>query len=127
MHALLSLIGSLISVAHAQVLQNVGTANPGVASMWATVCSTVPFCSVGTGAPALLFLKISGFLLMMIGGVAVAALIYAGIKIILSRGQDEGMSEGKKIAMYALLGLVLAIIADALVLYVVQLVNVAAS
>ena len=88
---------------------------------------TVPFCSVGTGAPALLFLKISGFLLMMIGGVAVAALIYAGIKIILSRGQDEGMSEGKKIAMYALLGLVLAIIADALVLYVVQLVNVAAS
>ena len=127
MHTLLSFIGRFASVAHAQVLQNVGTANPGVSSMWKTICATMPFCSIGTGAPALLFLKITGFLLVMIGGVAAAALIYAGIRIIMSRGQDEGMSEGKKIATYALLGLVLAIIADAVVLYAVQLVNIAAA
>lgn len=126
MKLLLSLLG--IPAAYAgSVLTGVGSANTGVAAMWLEICSVMPFCAVGTNAPLLVGLKLSFAILMFIGGAAVAVLIYAGIRIIISRGNDEGLSEAKKIATYAVLGIALAILADAIVLYAIGLVNLAAS
>lgn len=120
------LIGFLIPSASAQVVSNIGNSNQGVKSMWQTVCATVPFCGVGRNAPALIYTKVTHVLLLFIGGVAVAVLIYAGIKLTISRGNDEGITDAKKIAMYAIGGLILAAIADAVVLYVIALTNAAA-
>ena len=127
MHLLSILFGFSIPGAYAQVLPTVGASNPGVRSMWATVCTVFPFCGVGVNAPVLVSLKIIGFLLTMIGGACVAVLVYAGIRITISRGNEEGLSEGKKVAMYALLGLALATVADAVVFYAIYLVNLAAT
>lgn len=124
--SLLHFLLGFIPTAYAQVLTSIGTASPGVSGMWEAVCSTVPFCGVGRNAPLVLGLKIINFLLMMIGGTAVAVIIYAGIKLIISRGNDEGLTEAKKIAGYAAAGLILATVADAVVNYAIYLVNIAA-
>ncbi len=126
MHFLHAIVGFLIPSAHAQIVSNIGNANPGVAGMWQSVCNTVPFCGVGRGAPKLIYLKVTNVLLLLIGGIAVAVLIYAGIKLTISRGNDEGLTDAKKIATYAAAGLILAVIADAVVLYVITLTNAAA-
>ena len=96
MKLLLTLIGIPTAYAGA-VLKGVGTANAGVATMWNEICSVMPFCDVGTNAPAFIALKLMGFILTFIGGAAVAVLIYAGIRIITSRGNEEGLTEAKKI------------------------------
>lgn len=123
------LLGLVIPSVHAggAVLDGVGAGNPGVAKMWDLICDVMPFCSLGTGAPAYFAGRVIGFLLEIIGGLAVAILIYAGIILIASQGNDEKLSEAKKIAMWALLGLVLAIIADAVLNYVISVINAAAS
>ena len=126
MKLLLALIG--IPVASAgSVLKGVGSANPGVVTMWNEICSVMPFCDIGTAAPVMIGLKLTFSILLFIGGAAVAVLIYAAIRIIISRGNEEGLTEAKKVAIYAGLGIVLAILADAIVLYAIGLVNMAAA
>ncbi len=120
------LSGLFIPAAYAMSIDNFGTANAGVSSMWADICSTVPFCDIGNTAPTVLGLKIVNFILQMIGGVAVAVLIYAGIKMIISHGNDEGLSDAKKISLYAGLGLIFAMIADAVVQYGINIIEAAA-
>jgi|GEM_PF-1380643 hypothetical protein len=125
MRVILSLF---VPTAHAVTIDTAGTAlGPGVATMWAMICSTLPFCSVGTGAPALLALKVTSLLLRLIGGVAVGVIIYAGIRLIIARGGEEGRTEAKKIVMYAVLGLILALVADALITYAILVITAAAS
>lgn len=126
MKLLLSIIGIPTAYA-ASVLTGVGSADPGVAAMWSEICSVMPFCTVGTSAPLLVTLKLTGVILLFIGAAAVAMFIYAGIRIIISRGNEEGLGEAKKIAMYAALGIALAILADAIVYYAIGLVNLAAT
>lgn len=116
----------LVPSAEAQVLKDIGDRGPGVEDMWDEICDILPFCEVGRAAPALLSLKISSFLLRMIGGVAVLVLIYAGIRLIASRGNEEDQTEAKKIVLYALLGVVLAIVADVAVNYALSLFAIAA-
>lgn len=124
-----ALLGFVIPSVHAggAVLKGIGGGNPGVNTMWDMICSALPFCTLGTGAPAYFAARVVGFLLEIIGGLAVAILIYAGIILIASRGSDEKFTEAKKIAMWALVGLVLAIIADGVLNYVISVINAAAS
>lgn len=112
----------LIPVASAQNLQNVGSANPGVAGMWARICSTLPFCGLGTGATDYFALRILDFLFSIIVVLAIGVLIYAGIRMIVSQGDESAMEEAKKIVIYALGGLVAALIAEALLTYIMSVV-----
>lgn len=118
MQLLSILIGTLIQSAHAVTLEQIGSAGPGVSQMWNTIIGTFPHTSAGNGALALIALRIISFVLSLIGGAATAVMIYAGIKMVMSRGQDEGLSEAKKIALYALLGVILALLADVIVFFV---------
>ncbi len=123
---LLSFIINLLTpVAHAVVLNNAGTWSPnggpnmGVISMWTTICSTLPFCNVGAAAPVFFLGKVIRFIFLAIGGVAVCVIIYAGLTLVTSQGNDEVWTEAKKIIAYALGGIVLAILGNAVVTYVI--------
>ena|SRR3990167_7626777 len=121
MYFLLSL---LIGTAHAVRLENAGTwtvdgsINAAVASMWVKICMTLPFCTVGANAPAFLAMKLIRFISSLILGVGVLVMIYAGIKVTLSEGSDESVTEAKKIGMWAASGIGLSILARVVVEYV---------
>lgn len=123
MALLLSLLHWLVPTVQAVTLENAGSwttfgrPNPGIQTMWMKICTILPFCSVGAAAPAFFALKIIQFVFYAIGVVAVGMLIYAGIKLIISQGSDEALTEAKKITSYALGGIVLAIIGQGFVLY----------
>lgn len=105
----LFLIG--VDVAHAQV-----GSGPGVDEMWSTICSTLPFCELGTGAPAYFSQKIVTFVFPLIVAAAVCVIIYAGIKMI--TGGEEGFTEAKTIIRYALVGIVLSIVTGSIFVFI---------
>ena len=124
MSILLTIIGSFIPVAHAVILENAGTwtangtPNPSVMMMWIKICTILPFCSVGPHAPLFFRDKIINFIFLAIGGVAVCMIIYGGIKLILSQGSEEALTEARKIILYAAVGLALALIGATVMAYI---------
>lgn len=127
MFILRSLVGSFIPTAHAGLRDGLGS-NPALTKMWDEICSVMPCHLSGPGGtlPVVLALRVADFITKVIGGAAALVLLYAAIKVILSQGKDEGISEGRKIAMYALLGVILAIISDSVILFVLSQVGRAA-
>lgn len=75
-------------------------------------------CS-GSSAFAVQFaLQVGNFFAMLIAGAAVLAIMYAGIKLMVAGGNDQGKEDAKKIIITALIGLVLAIGAEMLISFV---------
>lgn len=105
----LLLIG--FQIAHAQV-----GSGPGVDEMWSTICSTLPYCDLGTDAPREFSQKIVNFLFPLIIAAAVCVIIYAGIKMIM--GGEEGFTEAKTIIEYAAIGLVLATLTGTIFVFI---------
>lgn len=106
-----SLLSSFIETAHAQVGNG-----PGVDEMWETICSTLPYCNLGTEAPAFFSQRIVNFVFPLIVGAGVCVIIYAGIKMI--TGGEEGYGEAKTIIWYAAMGLVLAVLTGSVFVFV---------
>lgn len=126
MKNILTLIGLLPTRAAAANIEQLGSGSPGIDSMWAQIKALFPHTNVGAGGVQYLALKFIDLFLRVIGGIAVAVLIYGGIRMILSRGNDEGLTEAKKVVTYTLFGLVLVIVTDALINYVIFLISAAA-
>lgn len=116
MHLLLSLIGMFVPTASAQSFASEG---PGVSSMWESICSTLPFCSVGTGAPELIAERGQALILPLIVGVAVCSAIYAGIQLMMAEGNAEGFSKAKTTLYYSVAGMVLMLIVVSIFRFVV--------
>ncbi len=118
----------LIPVAKAVVLENAGSwtstgmPNPGIQSMWIRICNTLPFCGVGPAAPAFFVTKVINFVLYCISGIAVAMIVYGAIKMVISQGNEEALGETRKIVTYALVGLILALLARAIMAYIANVV-----
>ena len=97
----------------------VGTAHaqdgPGVAEMWETICSSLPYCNLGTSAPAFFSQRIVNFIFPLIVAAAVCVIIYAGIKMI--TGGEEGYTEAKTIITYAAVGIILAILTGSIFVF----------
>lgn len=118
---LLALLSALIPAAHAAVIDTAGIDDgPGVASMWATICSTLPFCDVGSTAPSFLLDKITTFVFSLIVGVGIIVIIYSGLRLVSSLGDEGRIAESKKTIMFAVGGILLAIMARAIVLFIGQ-------
>lgn len=102
------------------VLDGVGSGGAGVDGMWEKICSTFPanFCGLGLEAPQYWALRILDFVFAVIGGAGVIVIIYAGIKMIVSQGNEEAQSEAKKIIFYAAGGIVLALLAEGILAFV---------
>lgn len=118
MTALSSFVGSLVPVARAAAIEKLFGQGAGLAEMWASICSTLGFCNLGQAAPVYFYARIVEFLFLMTGGVAVIMVIYAGIKMQLSQGDESGLEEAKKVLMYALGGVVLSIAGYGIVRYI---------
>jgi len=79
-----------------------------------------------TPGPALvmdLAMMAGNFFAIPIAGIAVVAILYGAIRIIASAGNDQGKEEGKKIIITAIIGLLLAIAAEAIILWVAAFVS----
>lgn len=113
--ALLRLL--LIPDAHAQ-LAGVGSSNPAVANMWATICSTVPFCALSAQtAPGYFAGKVILIVESLITAVAIIMIIYASILLSSVTMDESRKDEAKKIIIYALAGVILTLISGTLISY----------
>jgi hypothetical protein len=91
---------------------------PGVGLMWERIKPL--FVGRGDLLPdeAVLFFveRIGMFLFSIIGAVAVGLVMYAGIRVMI--GGEEGLTEAKKIVLYTLIGVVLALLAGGVIAFV---------
>jgi hypothetical protein len=106
-------------------ISDVGSSDPSVRAMWTSMKSLFPHTNLGSTALHFFALRIINFILLMIGSVAVAVIIYSAIRIIISRG--ENVDEPKKALMYAALGLALAVVADIVIAFAIMVITAAAS
>ncbi len=105
-----------------------GTANP----IWAQVCTMLPYCNVGgvnplgpggLGKLSIITAIVSNFILWTIGPAAVIVIIYASIRLITSSGNDETVRKAwKEIILYAVLGLIFALLADTIINFLYALI-----
>lgn len=125
MHVLFSLLGTLIEHAQATNIEQLGSGAPGIDAMWFELKSIFPHTDYGSGGFAFLMLLVTNIILRFIGGIAVLIIVYGGIRLIMTVADENAHAEAKKIVLYAGLGLVLVIAADAIILYVMSLLQVA--
>lgn len=82
-------------------------------------------CSKGDGQPEELFAedgvfkKVTNVLLFIIGAVSVVMLIIGGIRYTVSQGDQNAVTSAKNTILYAVIGLVVAILAYAAVNFVI--------
>ena len=91
-------------VAYAQLNDGINAANPG---------------NVGTTATKESIIKtVTDLLLFIVGAVSVIMLIYGGFKYITSGGDSSGVTAAKNTILYSVIGLVVAVLAYAIVQFV---------
>ncbi len=125
MNFFLTILGLFIPKASAVTLDQIGS-GPGISDMWSQIKDVFPMSSEGANLPDTLFGKINTTILGLIAGVGVAMLIYAGVKMMSGGGNEEGFNEAKKIATNVVIGLIAAMVADAVIVYAVTLLTAAA-
>lgn len=108
-----------IPVAHANTptLNKWGDGAPGVTEMWTTVSETV---HVTIGADDIVHALTRGIVSLIftfIAGASALLIMYAGIRMIASRGKEDEFTQGKTIITWALVGLVLSLISSALITF----------
>ena len=73
------------------------------------------------------FGRITNVILLIVGIVSVVMLIYGGLRYILSGGDSKKVTDAKNTIMYALIGLIISILAFAIVNFVINAVGGEAS
>lgn len=127
MKKILILLGSLSpTLAIAANLNDVGkaTISPNYAKpMWDDICSILPYCGKGDQGVQIATGIVSKVILWTIGPAAVLVILYAAIRMVTSAGNDETVRKSmKEIILYALLGLILAVLADTIISFIYNLV-----
>ena len=74
----------------------------------------------GDGGQGGIFRTITNVMLFIIGAISVIMLIIGGIRYVLSGGNQEKVAEAKNTILYAIVGVVVAILAFAVVNFVIQ-------
>lgn len=78
-----------------------------------------PSSLFGDGSDQGIFKTIVNILLFLVGAVAVIMLIFGGIRYVTSGGKQEDVTAAKNTIMYAIIGIVVAILAFAVVNFVI--------
>jgi hypothetical protein len=110
-------------IAHATGLADIGGGH--ASPMWTQVCSVLPYCGT-SGANGIYIITsiVIQTVLLAIGSAAVLIILYASFRLVTSAGNDETVRKvWKEMIFYAALGLVLAILADPILAYVLNLVG----
>jgi hypothetical protein len=71
-----------------------------------------------TNSPFVLIGNVLQSVLTLMGAVAVIMIIYAGVTISASRGNEEAVKKGKKMITYAIMGLIIIIVSWSIVSWV---------
>jgi len=109
------------STAYAAGLADVGAGT--AAPIWTAVCSYLPYCGQGANGVTIVTGILSNIILWTIGPAAVVVILYASIRLITSAGNDETVRKAmKEIILYALLGLILAMLSDTIINYIFALI-----
>lgn len=116
---------SMIPRASASAIEQLGQGSPGIAAMWMDLKTIFPHTDYGSSGFAFIVLLITNIILRFIGGAAVLMIVYGGIRMTMTVADENAHGEAKKIVLYACLGLVLVIATDAIVLYVMRVVQMA--
>ena len=82
-------------------------------------CEFIGNCSAKTRTIDMAFANASNLIIGIIGMLAIVFIIYGGIQFALSNGNPKQVQEAKSTLTYAIGGLVLAIVAYAVVAFVV--------
>jgi hypothetical protein len=121
MLTLLRFLAGFIPSASAAQLQNTGSSNPGVAAMWAKICSVLPFCSLGAeSAPQYFTGKVIFIVQSLVTSVAIMMILYAAILMSTTQLDEGRLDEAKNIIKFAVIGLVLSVIAGAMMQYLLS-------
>ncbi len=114
----LSIFNGLVPVAHAAPPgPGWGMNAPGVAAMWSQISSVLYTNMRGNDLVQAVTGGVVNFIFSFIAGASVMLIIYAGIRMIASRGKEDEFTQGKTIITYALIGLVLSLLAGAVVTF----------
>ena len=105
--------------------------NPSVTLVHAVVCSDgttvgdgancakpndTPICLFGSGCA---FTTIVNTALFLLGSIAVLMLIYGGIRYTISGGNEKSVTAAKNTILYAVVGIIIAVLAYAIVNFVI--------
>ena len=97
-----------------------GTAN----SIWSQACEMLPYCGEGAHGLEIITNIVSGFILWTIGPAAILLILYASIRLITSTGNDETIRKvWKEMIFYAILGLILAVLADTIINWIYNVIT----
>ena len=121
----ISLIGLIIPRASAAVIEQLGSGAPGIDNMWGQLKQVFPHTDMGSGGFAFVILMVTNIILRFIGGIAVLMIVYGGIRMIMTVYDEASHTEAKKIVISACVGLVLVVLSDAIVMYVVSVLQTA--
>lgn len=126
MSVLSAIAGMLIPSAHAAAIEQLGVMAPGINAMWNDLQTAFPHTGHGSGGFAFVMLMATNIVLQFIAGIAVLMIIYGGIRMISTVADENGHTEAKKIVQYAVVGLILAMLTDAIVQYTLYVVRMGA-
>lgn len=70
------------------------------------------------------FTRITNTVLLIIGLVSVVMLLYGGLRYIISGGDSKKVTEAKNTVLYAIIGLIIAILAYAIVNFVLNAIGI---
>jgi hypothetical protein len=117
------LLGILLpGTASAEGLADIG--NGYAASTWAQACTILPYCGMGANGIVIITGIVINTILWLVGSAAVIVILYAAIRMITSAGNDETVRKAwKETILYAALGLIATVLADAIINYVFSLVT----
>ena len=69
------------------------------------------------------FLGIINYLLLFLGLLLLVIIIYAGVLIIMSDGEEDAVSKGRKMILYALVGVVIIVLSFTIVNFIADIAN----
>ena len=84
----------------------------------ATTITVAKTTSLGANVTQLI-----NYVLGFLGLVAVAMLIYAGVMMVISAGNEEGVTKAKKLIIYAVIGIVIILLSYSIVTFVTSALN----
>lgn len=100
-------------------------ANPAYAGVdCAGVAAGSPVCHASTSDPLTgnngIIVKATNLIALVAGAVAVIMIIIGGIKLITSNGEASSIAEARKTIIYALIGIVVIVLAKTIITFVVS-------
>lgn len=113
----LALPGSLTPAAHAQSAACTNDGSGGLSG--GAACAKGADQTPDLFGPSGIFTKITNVLLFIIGAISVIMLIIGGIRYVVSGGDSSAVAAAKNTILYAVIGIVVALLAYALVNFVI--------